>query len=97
MPEGLKRDNPGLRRQLILVKNSGLYFVTMHLHVFRGFNAEADLSALGPQYHDPDIGPDGHSFSPSSCKDQHSNLPQAGSSLFYRPSTEKLDRIDYRR
>jgi hypothetical protein len=75
MPERLDRDGAGLRRQLIFIENSGMNFVTVYFNSLGSFNPKTNLPAFGAKHYDPNIGPYGHAFSPSACKNQHGGLP----------------------
>jgi hypothetical protein len=47
MPERIKRDNFGLRSQLVFAEDPGMDFVTVHFDVLRGFDSETNLAPLG--------------------------------------------------
>jgi hypothetical protein len=44
-------------------------FIAMHFDRSWRFDAQANLSILNSQYHDPNVRTDGHTFTASSCQD----------------------------
>jgi hypothetical protein len=73
-PKGVEGDDTGLRGKPVLLKDSGMNFVTMDFDGSRSLNTQTHLASLHPQHDDPDIGSYRNAFSAAPCQNQHGIL-----------------------
>jgi hypothetical protein len=65
----IERDDWRACCKLVFILNPDANLITVHVNRSWRFDAQANLSILNPQHHNPNVRTDGYTFTASSCQD----------------------------